>query len=73
MKVVDTIRDIGIEAFAHPDSDVSYSPLKYLEAHEKGTVIIFQKSEANSLIGNSKKNICGILPFNTKSLILSVT
>jgi hypothetical protein len=46
-RIIDVIREIGVEAFAYPDSDISYSPSKYLSSDEKGMVFVYQRGDAD--------------------------
>ena len=45
IQIVDTIRDLGVEAFVSTDSEVSFSPSKsFKENDTNGTVLLYQRS-----------------------------
>lgn len=46
-RIIDIIREVGVEAFAYPDTDISYSPSKFLSAEEKGTLFVYQRGDAD--------------------------
>jgi hypothetical protein len=50
-RIADFIREIGVEAFAYPDTDISYSSSKYLNSDEKGMVFIQQKFDSDVMTG----------------------
>lgn len=55
---MDTIAEIGVDAFLHPDSVVSFSHSKNIPEGEKGTVLLYQRSSIrDEITAISESNI----------------
>jgi hypothetical protein len=49
-QIVDTIPEIGVDAFLHPDYEVSFSHSKNIPEGEKGTLLLYQRSNVRDEI-----------------------